>query len=180
MLGYKQHWTSLTLIVWTKTHWHFQNIQISTIWLWVDNRIVILIQLNLMYQYSNNIDFILLRRFYYYFLPKNTKLYQLFLEMYAHWTLCIVCIDAYGGGLWLTVSHPLTTVLFVPHCFLPIVLEYKDNPVKFLLSHWRNGSNWWGTLRTHKADSPFVKVSKRINKRQVVHVGTLASHIHTT
>lgn len=54
MLGYKQHWTSLTLIVWTKTHWHFQNIQIWTIWWWVDNRIVIfgwMIQLNLMYQH---------------------------------------------------------------------------------------------------------------------------------
>lgn len=79
-----------------------------------------------------------------------------------------------------SVSDCQSSSYHLQHCFLPIVLEYKDNPVKFLLSLWRNRSNWWWTLRTHKADAPFVKVSKRINKRQVVHVGTLASRIHTT
>lgn len=82
--------------------------------------------------------------------------------------------------IWRSVSDCQSSSYHLQHCFLPIVLEYKDNPVKFLLSLWRNGSNWWGTLRTHKADAQFVKVSKRINKRQAVHVGTLASRIHTT
>lgn len=115
-----------------------------------------------------------------FFRPKTTELcHQVFTDMYAT-ALHQLALSALKH---MEVCGRLS-VIFVPlSCLFHIVSFPLSLSTKITL--W---NSYWASVEMgapdeghweHKANAPFAKVSKRINKRQVVHVGTLASRIHT-